>query len=88
MAKQQFPKELEPPAIATLLRGFATQIQNLKFPQLNVVKEIADDIGLVIQTREEFDRTHKRTTKQAIITILGSQLTHEEKLVKIAELVK
>lgn len=38
---------------ATVLRGFATQIQLLKFPKLHVVKDIANAVGLVIMTKEE-----------------------------------
>lgn len=45
--------ELDEYGQATLLRGFASQIDKLKLPRLTIVKKLAEGIGLAILTADE-----------------------------------
>ncbi len=89
MAKIKFPENLEEGGIATVLRGFATQIQKLTLPRLNVVQKIGSDIGLVIITTQYYDNMvkNKQRNNDAIKAIISSSLTDKEKIIEISKLI-
>ena len=39
---------------ATVLRGFARQIDKLAKPELGTVRKLAEDVGLVVMTKEQY----------------------------------
>lgn len=87
---KDFPaNHLNENGIATLLRGFAQQIQQLAKPRLFVVKQIGEGIGLVILTKQEHQSLSEKQTDSkadAIKLVLGSSVEDTTKLKAIAEL--
>lgn len=76
---------------ATLLRGFAAQIDRLTMPRLGVVKEIGQSIGLIILTTQEYEkieRKPKEDKSDSVKLILASTQNAVTKLALIADLLK